>query len=77
MNNRTLAILAIAAVAGLLIATATIATDNAFATRKKTQTTAQANDCGNGPLPLAIFCQTLSNQIQGNDNAVNMIGQQP
>jgi hypothetical protein len=77
-NNRTLAILAIATIAAFLVTAAVMIPDNALAhSKKKTQTTAQANVCGEGTLPLAIFCQTLSNQIQGNDNAANMIGQQP
>jgi hypothetical protein len=78
MNNRTMAIVAIAAVAAMLIATSMIATDSAFATKyKKTQTAAQANACGNGKLPLKIFCQAINSQLQGNDNAVNVIGVQP
>jgi hypothetical protein len=80
MNKKTFTIVTIAAVAALLIATATITTtsDSAFAKKyKKTQTTAQENSCGNGALPLDIFCQTISNMIQGDDNAVNVIGVQP
>ena len=53
MNNRTMAIVAIAAVGAMLIATSMIATDSAFAKKyKKTQTGAQANACGNGKLPM-------------------------
>jgi hypothetical protein len=43
---------------------------------KKTQTTTQQNKCGNGTLPLDIFYETLSNQIHGDDNALNIIGVQ-
>ena len=39
--------------------------------------TAQANVCGNGTLPMKVFCQALSSQIQGDGNAVNVIGVQP
>jgi hypothetical protein len=79
MNNKnTLAILAIAAVATLLIATAAITTDNVFAKKyKKTQSLAQANACGNGPLPLNIFCQNAASQVQGNDNDVSVSASQP
>ena len=78
MNNRTLAIVAIAAVAAMLIATSIVATDVGFAKKyKKTQTAAQANACGNGKLPLKIFCQAINSQLQGSDNAVNVIGVQP
>ena len=78
MNNKTMTIVAIAAVAAMLIATSMIATDSALAKKyKKTQTAAQANACGNGKLAMKIFCQAVSSQLQGNDNAVNVIGVQP
>jgi hypothetical protein len=82
MNSKIMAIVAIAAVAALLATTAAVSTNSAFAGGhghhyKKTQTTAQANACGNGPWPLKIFCQTLNSQIQGDGNAVNVIGVQP
>ena len=41
---------------------------------KQSQAAAQANVCGNGTLPMKVFCQALSNQIQGDGNAVNVIG---
>ena len=40
------------------------------------QTIAQANFCGNGNFPFNIKCQNLANQIQGDGNAVNVIGLQ-
>ena len=40
----------------------------------QSQTIAQANECGNGNLPLNIKCQNLASQIQGDGNAVNVIG---
>jgi hypothetical protein len=73
-KNKTLAI---AAIAALLIATVALATDSAFATRKKTQTTAQENACGNGALPLNIFCQNAGSQVQGKDNDVSVFASQP
>ena len=82
MNNKTLTIAAIGAFGALLATGAVVNSGNAFAGGhhyKKTvrQTTAQQNQCGNGSWPLGIFCQTLGNQINGNHNAVNVIGVQP
>jgi hypothetical protein len=92
MNNKTIAIIAIAAVGIMLVATSSMTTiDHAvFAYKhkhkhhhhhgnnnKQSQAAAQANVCGNGTMPLKIFCQALSNQIQGDGNAVNVIGVQP
>ncbi len=78
MNNKHLLI--VAAVAVMLIgATALSTTDSAFAGKKKyerSQAASQANECGNGELPLNVFCQNLLSQIQGDGNAVNVIGVQ-
>lgn len=72
-----------------LIATAATSTSNlysltpsngasyAFAkSYEKTQAMAQADACGNGKLPLNILCQNIGSEIQGDENAVNMIGLQ-
>ena len=91
MNNKTIAILAIAAIGVMLVATSAMTTIDhaAFAKKhrhhhhhgnnnnKQSQAAAQANVCGNGTLPMKVFCQALSNQIQGDGNAVNVIGVQP
>ena len=78
MNDRTIAIVAIAAVVTMLVATSVVATDSVIAKKyKKTQTAAQANACGNGKLSLKILCQAINSQLQGNNNAVNVIGLQP
>ena len=78
MNNKHLLI--VAAVTVMLIgATALSTTDSAFAGKKKyekSQAASQANECGNGELPLNVFCQSLLSQIQGDGNAVNVIGVQ-
>ena len=61
------------------IATALSTTDSAFAGKnkyEKSQAVSQANACGNGVLPLNVFCQNLISQIQGDGNAVNVIGVQ-
>jgi len=90
MNNKTIAIIAIAALGVMLIATSSLTTIDhaAFAKKhrnhhhhgnnnKQSQAAAQANACGDGTMPMKIFCQALSNQIQGDGNAVNVIGVQP
>ena len=78
MNNKHLLI--VAAVTVMLIgATALSTTDIAFAGKKKyekSQAASQANECGNGELPLNVFCQNLLSLIQGDGNAVNVIGVQ-
>jgi hypothetical protein len=60
----------------MLIGATALATDSAFATKKKeyNQATSQANACGNGKLPLNVFCQNLGSQIQGDENAVALDG---
>jgi hypothetical protein len=83
-TQKIVAIIAVAALVGILI-TATAVSQDAFAkckkkyhssSSKKSQTIAQANVCGNGPLPLNIKCQNLASQIQGDGNAANVIGVQ-
>jgi hypothetical protein len=78
MNSKHLLI--VAAVTVMLIgATALSTTDSAFAGKKKyekSQAASQVNECGNGELPLNVFCQNLLSQIQGDGNAVNVIGVQ-
>jgi hypothetical protein len=68
----------VVAVAAMLLATAAISmatTDNVSA-YKKTQATAQANECGNGDTPIDVFCQNLASQIQGDHNSVAMSAEQ-
>ena len=71
----------VTAMAVMLIGAATLATiaDSAFADgyRKKYKSQAsQANACGNGEMATNIFCQNILSQIQGEGNAVNIIGLQ-
>jgi hypothetical protein len=71
----------VAAVAIMLIGATALTIDDAFADKEKkhyvkSQATAQANYCGNGELPLNIFCQNLDAQLHGDGNAVNIIGAQ-
>jgi hypothetical protein len=77
MNNKTgFAIAAIAIVAALLVTTSAMNPNNALAgghyKKSTTQTLAQANNCGNGKLPLKIDCQNAASQIQGTGNLANL-----
>ena len=76
-SSKSFGIIAIAAVAVMLIASTAVQED-AFAGKKKkyVQSLSQANDCGNGLLPLNVYCQNLAAQIQGDGNAMNIIGVQ-
>ncbi len=64
----------VAAVAVMLVASAAVATEDAFAGKKHqkyNQALSQANACGNGELPLNVFCSNSASQIQGDENAVS------
>jgi hypothetical protein len=79
MNNKYMVV--VAAMAVMLIGATAFATDNAFADGKKkhkeyNQATSQANACGNGELPLNVFCQNIGSQVQGDENAVAATGSQ-
>ena len=78
MNTKYMFIVATMAV--MLIGGTTFATDSAFADKKKhydkNQATSQANACGNGKLPLNVFCQNIESQVQGEENAVAIDGTQ-
>jgi hypothetical protein len=49
---------------------------NAFAYDTRTQATSQTSACGSGQIPTNIGCQNIGSSIQGDTNAVNIIGQQ-
>ena len=70
----------VAAMAVMLIGATAFATDSAFADGKKkygkSQAIAQANECGNGKLPMYVFCQNIGSQVQGEDNGVALSGAQ-
>ena len=76
MDSKYLGVVATMAI--MLIGATALTTDDAFADKEKkhyvkSQATAQANYCGNGELPLNIFCQNLDAQLHGDGNAVNII----
>ena len=61
----------------MLVGATALATEDAFADKKKydkNQATSQANACGNGELPLNVFCQNIGSQVQGDENAVALDG---
>ena len=72
MNTKYMFIVAVMAV--MLIGATAFATEDAFADKKKhkeyNQATSQANACGNGKLPLNVFCQNIDSQVQGEENTV-------
>jgi uncharacterized membrane protein len=77
-NSKNLTIAVVAAVAVMLVATSAVATEDAFAGKKKykTQAITQANDCGNGKLPLNVGCQNTASQVQGDENVVSQAAEQ-
>ena len=78
-KSKCLGIIAIAAIAGLLIATSVVGTDNAFASKNKygkSQALAQANSCGNEYLPMNVGCQNTGSKVQGNGNYKSLEDQQ-
>ena len=67
----------VAVIAATLLGTTVITADSALATKyHKDQAVAQVNECGNGKLPLNVFCQIIDSQIQGEENAVAIDGTQ-
>jgi hypothetical protein len=73
----TLAI--VAAVAVMLVASVAVATGDAFAGKKKyekNQALSQANACGNGELPLNVFCSNSASQVQDDENGVSTASNQ-
>ena len=69
----------VAAMAVMLIGATALATEDAFAGKKKyekSQAVAQTNDCGNGELPLNVGCQNTASQIQGDENSAALASEQ-
>jgi hypothetical protein len=79
MNTKYMFIVATMAV--MLVGATALATEDAFADDdekkyEKNQVPSQANACGNGELPLNVFCQNIGSQVQGDENAVSATGSQ-
>ena len=67
---------AVAAIlATTLVATMAITADTAFA-YEENQAVSQVNDCGNGELPLNVFCSNTASQIQGEKNSAALTSEQ-
>jgi hypothetical protein len=68
----------VAIVTVMLVGTMTVSLgdNSAFATNEKNQDASQANACGNGELPLDVFCETTTSQVDGEENAVVINGNQ-
>jgi hypothetical protein len=78
MNTKYMVI--VSALAVMLIGATALATDDAFADKKrhddkkkggyeKSQAVSQVNDCGNGEWAYNVGCQNTASQIQGDDNS--------
>jgi hypothetical protein len=79
MKNKSMnKVVAVAVIAAMLVGTTTVSlVDNsAFATKEKNQDASQANACGNEELPLNVFCETTTSQVDGEENAVVINGNQ-
>jgi len=79
MNSKSLTIAVVAAVAVMLVATSAVATEDAFAGKKKyekSQAVSQANACGNGFMSTNVGCQNTASQIQGDENVVSQAANQ-
>ena len=79
MNTKYMVI--VAAMAVMLIGATALATDDAFADKKKksyekNQVTSQVNYCGNGKMPYNVGCQNTASQIQGDDNSAALASDQ-
>ena len=76
MNNKSIAVAAVAVVAAMLVASIA-GTNTVYAGGyEKNQATSQANACGNGELPLNVACQNINSQIQGDENAISQAADQ-
>ena len=77
MNTRYVFIVT-AAIAVMLVGATALATEDAYAGKKKenNQATSQATSCGNDELPLNVFCQNTESQVEGEDNVVAITGSQ-
>jgi hypothetical protein len=86
-NMNTKYMVVVAAMAVMLIGATAFVGENAFADKKghddnkrggyeKSQSLAQASECGNGFISVADFCQDIGSQSQGKENSVAQSGEQ-
>jgi hypothetical protein len=82
MNNRSISkvtvTVTVAIATVMLVGTITVSLggNSAFATKEKNQDASEANACGNGELLLNVFCETTTSQVDGEENAVVINGNQ-
>jgi hypothetical protein len=85
MNTKYMVI--VSALAVMLIGATALATDDAFADKKrhddkkkggyeKSQAVSQSNYCGNGEWAYNVGCQNTASQIQGDDNSAVLASDQ-
>ena len=79
MNSKYMVV--VVAMAVMLIGATAFATDDAFADKRKkgyekSQAVSQVNECGNGELPLNVFCSNTASQIQGDENSASLASEQ-
>jgi len=72
MNTKYMFI--VAAMAVMLVGATALATSESAFASDKNQAVSQANACGNGELPLNVFCQNIGSQVQGDENSVAATG---
>ena len=77
LNKKTLLVI-VAAIVATVSLSATAFMDDSTAAKKyeKDQLAYEANDCGNGELPLNVLCSNMGSEIQGDENAVGMTSAQ-
>jgi hypothetical protein len=74
MNTKYMVV--VAAMAVMLIGATALATEDALATKSKSQAAAQSNACGNGFMSENVGCQNTASQIQGDDNTAALASSQ-
>ncbi len=76
MNTKYMVV--VAAMAVMLVGATTLATQDAFAGKykSKSQAVSQINDCGNGEMPIDVWCQNTASQIQGEENEAALASNQ-
>jgi hypothetical protein len=73
-SSALLSVITLAVLLGSSAIFANISIKPAFA--YESQAESLANACGNGELPFNILCQNLASEIQGDENAINIMGLQ-
>lgn len=77
-KKSSLAIVTVLGAVTMMILTVMTTTNynDTYAKYERNQALSQVDECGNGLLPLNILCQNLASELQGDGNALNIIGVQ-